>query len=66
MATGERSELLLETLFSQMIEAGLLDKRRQQRTDSVAVLASVKVEKTVSAVQQDHPPCTGGYSTQAS
>lgn len=42
LVTGESGEMLLETLLHQLVGAGLLKKRGQQRTDSVAVLASVK------------------------
>lgn len=42
LVTGESGELLLETLLKQLVDRDLLKKRGQQRTDSVAVLASVK------------------------
>lgn len=42
LVTGESGEMLLETLLTRLVEAGLLKSRGQQRTDSVAVLASVK------------------------
>jgi transposase len=42
LVTGRSGEVLLETLVSRLVEAGLLTKRGQQRTGSVAVLASVK------------------------
>ncbi|MEL6306507.1 MAG: transposase [Chloroflexota bacterium] len=42
LVTGESGELLLETLLKHLVDVGLLKKRGQQRTDSVAVLASVK------------------------
>ena len=42
LVNGASGELLLETLLHHLVAAGLLKKRGQQRTDSVAVLASVK------------------------
>jgi transposase len=42
LVTGESCDLLLETLLRHLVEADLLKKRGQQRTDSVAVLAAVK------------------------
>jgi transposase len=42
LVTGDSGDLLLETLLKHLVEAGFLKKRGQQRTDSVAVLASVK------------------------
>jgi transposase len=42
LVMGESCDLLLETLLLHLVEAGLLKKRGQQRTDSVAILAAVK------------------------